>query len=175
MTFPRPFFNRSCEGEYYNKGKTIVGRIQLFRCHGARWPTGYFVTALLLTLIASGCGPSGPKRIQVHGKVTFDGNPPPGDGSVYFAPIRPAEGFPARGGYGVFVRGDGAFVVGSVERDDGLMPGTYRVTITYWERPPREDGTSGKSFIPKDYCPPELEITLDGPNPIEPRYDVPPA
>jgi len=152
-----------------------VDRLRLFRRCWTCWSTGMLVTALLFILVASGCGPSGPKRIQVHGKVTFDGKPPPGGGSVYFAPVKPAPGFPKRGGYGVFAEGDGTFVVGSVKPDDGLMPGTYRVTMECWQRPPRDDGTPGKSFIPRGYVPPELKVTLDGPNPVKPEYNVPPA
>jgi len=136
-------------------------------------PAWLAVAVLVLGALAGGCGPSGPKRIQVHGKVTFGGNPPPGPGSVYFASERPAEGFPARGGYGNFEQGDGRFVVGSVKPDDGLMPGTYRVTIECWKRPPGGDGTPGVAFPRGDYKPPNLEVKLDGPNPVSVTYDVP--
>ncbi|MBN1589060.1 MAG: hypothetical protein JW888_06065, partial [Pirellulales bacterium] len=81
---------------------------------------------VLGTLALCGCGQSGPERILVHGKVTFAGGPPPADGIIFFAPLKPAEGLTARPGRARFAKGDGAFAVTSVQPGDGLVPGTYR-------------------------------------------------
>lgn len=139
----------------------------------ARRPRGILTIGLAALLVAAGCGPSGPKRIEVQGAVRFGGNPPPGDGTVYFAPVRPAEGFRARGGYGAFRKDDGHYVVGSVKRDDGLVPGTYRVTVECWERPPAGDGAPGKSYVPAGYVPPELSVPIDAAGPLTFDLDVP--
>jgi hypothetical protein len=104
----------------------------------------------------------------------FGGEAPPADGSVYFAPSRPADGFPARGGYGSFKKHDGRFVVlGSAGKDDGLMPGSYRVTIRCWKTLSGENGSPGASFVPKGYSPPELRIGSDDSSPVEYDLDVP--
>lgn len=137
------------------------------------WPTRLLAAATVLGILASGCGPSGPKRLQVHGKVTFNGAPPRADGSVYFSPVQAAKGFPARGGYGTFVAGDGSYVVGSVKPDDGLMPGRYRVTIECFQQPPI-GGSPGKSLVPAGYVAPELDIKADDAGPNQFDLDVRP-
>ena len=145
------------------------------KCRCDRRPRA--LVAILVSLMSSalmgGCGPSGPDRVQVVGEVTFDAAPPPAAGTVYFAPIEPAEGLPRRGGYGVFGKGDGTFVVGSVKPDDGLVPGKYRVTIECWEQSPGDDGTPGKSLIPDGYTPPELEIEVGAGGQVRADYDIP--
>jgi len=120
-----------------------------------------------------GCGQSGPQRVLVRGKITFAGGPPPADGIIFFAPAQPAEGFPSRPGRARFTKGDGTFVVTSVQPEDGLVPGTYRVQINCWRRMPGGDGTPGVSYVPANYAPGELKVTLDGPSLIELQYDVP--
>jgi len=124
---------------------------------------------LILTLLIGGCGPSGPRRVKVEGKVTFDGAPPPADGAVYFAPDKPAPGFKGRPAYATFSKGDGTFVAGSVKKDDGLVPGTYRVTIECWKEQPGRDGTPGRSHVPDAYSPPNLDVQPDADSL---RYDV---
>ncbi|HBO44437.1 MAG TPA: hypothetical protein DD670_10990 [Planctomycetaceae bacterium] len=135
-------------------------------------PTGIIAAVLMLAVLAGGCGPSGPKRVKVEGKVTFNGSPPPADGSFYFAPSKPAPGFPARPAYATFSMGDGTFVVGSVKSDDGLVPGVYRVTLECWRQQPSADGTPGRSHVPEGYIPPELEIKVDESGPIRFDFDV---
>jgi hypothetical protein len=130
---------------------------------------------IICCTVLCGCGPSGPQRVPVRGKVTFDGAPPPGLGTVYFATIKAAEGFPRRPGHGNFQKGDGSFVVTSVKSGDGLVPGTYRVMIECWQRLPDDSGNPGVSYARSDFNPPELEIKVGTRGPIELQYDVPRA
>ncbi|MBN2216783.1 MAG: hypothetical protein JW719_05370 [Pirellulales bacterium] len=128
---------------------------------------------LVVGPILYGCRPAGPDRVRVNGKITFAGGPPPANGIVFFAPKKSAEGFPCRPGRARFAQGDGVFSVTSVQPGDGLIPGTYRVGINCWRQLPGDDGTPGLSYIPASYTPPEITVTLDGPNPVEFNLDVP--
>jgi hypothetical protein len=127
---------------------------------------------LLACLVLCGCGRSGPTRVPVRGTLSFDGGPPPAAGVVYFAPIKAAEGFPRRPAHAGFAKGDGNFVVTSVEPEDGLVPGLYLVNIECWRRPPAEDGTPGISWIGDGWKPPQLELKA-GDKPITLDYKLP--
>ncbi len=75
-----------------------------------------------------GCSDGRPTRIPVSGTITFDGGPPPKDGTIYFNPVEPAEGFPRRGAYAKF-DGNGNYSASSFNEGDGLVPGSYKVKI----------------------------------------------
>ena len=126
---------------------------------------------LLTVMHLSACGSNLPKTIRVSGRVTFDGQPPPGPGSVYFLPIEAAEGFPSRPASGAFGT-DGGFKAKTFEPGDGLMPGKYLLAIECWDTPPSMQGNPGKSHVPKKYQSPQtsgfkLDITRDmGPQEI---------
>jgi hypothetical protein len=122
------------------------------------------VCCLLLTcLMLSGCWNNLPKTIRVSGRVTFDGRPPPGPGTVYFLPQEAGEGFPSRPATGDF-GADGQFRATTFEPGDGLMPGKYLMSVESWESPPNMSGNPVKSFVPKKYQSPQtsgfqLDIT----------------
>jgi len=143
--------------------------------HRGRLTWAALVFCALGVLLLCGCGPSGPKRVPVRGRVTFDGAPPPGLGTVYFRPIQAAEGFPQRPAHGNFTQGDGTFVVTSVQPGDGLVPGSYAVTVECWQRPPSDDGTPGVSWVRSDWHPDDVVIQPGDRGPIELNYDVPRA
>ena len=131
-----------------------------------------FSIVLLSSAMLCGCSDSGPQRIAVDGTITFAGDPPPADGFIVFSPVRPAEGFHRRPARARFSKGSSNFEVTSVQPGDGLVPGTYHVMIECWSVPPTDE-TAGKSLIPKNYTPPEIEAKVDGPNPLEITFDIP--
>jgi hypothetical protein len=121
------------------------------------------VLLLFAGLAFTGCWNNLPKTIRVSGRVTFDGQPPPGAGTVYFLPIEAGEGFPSRPASGDFST-DGQFRAKTFEPGDGLMPGKYLMSIECWETPPNMTGAPVKSHVPKKYQSPQssgfkLDIT----------------
>ena len=95
------------------------------------------IAAGLLT--AAGCGGSQEfPLVPVSGTVTFAGGPCPKPGSIVFGPKAVDEGLPQRAGSASFQE-DGHFEVTSFKAGDGLVPGTYVVKVTCWEKPPTDD------------------------------------
>ena len=111
------------------------------------WPT-CAVAAALLTL--SGCGGRGVELVYVEGHVTLDGQPPPGPGTIYFAPYEALGGEPLRPARANFSK-DGYFVAEAFEHARGLIPAKYRVGIHCWEIEPTVDGPPQVSYIPARY------------------------
>jgi hypothetical protein len=106
---------------------------------------------LIAALVAAtGCGSNLPKTIRVSGRVTLDGQPPPGAGTIYFLPTAAAEGFPTRPATGDFDK-DGNFQAKTFDPGDGLLPGTYTMHIECWQTPPNMEGKPVKSYIPSKY------------------------
>lgn len=133
------------------------------------WPAGLVV---LLSCLLAGCGQSGPDKIRVHGTITFDGQAPPAEGVVLFRPIKAAQGFPSRPGRANFTQEDGTLEATTIKPGDGLLPGTYSVSIECWRIRPKDDGTPGVSYVRKGFSPPDLEIK-PGADPIKLNLDVP--
>lgn len=106
------------------------------------------LTAILLAV--GGCGPDRPTTIPVSGRITFDGEAPPAAGTLYFTIDSPAEGFPRRPTLAKFDE-RGRFRVTTWDRNDGLMPGRYKITVECWEVPPELGGAEGKSYVPSKY------------------------
>lgn len=126
-------------------------------------------------ILLASCGTKLPQTIRVSGQVTFDGQPPPGAGSVMFLPIEAGEGFPSRPAGGAFAA-DGRFKAMTFESDDGLMPGKYLISVECWDTPPSMQGNPGKSHVPKKYQSPQtsgfkLDISPDT-RPQEIKLDV---
>jgi hypothetical protein len=113
-----------------------------------------FIVFAMSLVVSSGCGSGLPQTIPVSGRVTFDGQPPPAAGIVYFLPIEPAKGFPSRPGDAAFAP-DGQFKAKTFEPGDGLMPGKYLMTIECWASPPNMEGNPVKSHVPKKYQSPQ--------------------
>jgi len=108
-----------------------------------------FILAVLLVLVG-GCGSNTPKTIRVSGRVTFDDQPPPGQGTVYFLPVEAGEGFPSRPATGDFDN-DGNFKAKTFDPGDGLMPGKYTMYIECYQTPPNMEGKPVKSYVPSKY------------------------
>jgi hypothetical protein len=130
-----------------------------------------FFTLLLLNF-ALGCSKA-PQPVEVHGRVTFRGGPPPAVGTVYFTPSSMEGPAIARPAFAKFEQ-DGKFVATTRNPADGLFPGAYSVRIDCWSVPATPTTPpSGKSYVPKDYSPPELKIEEQASGPIQVEYDVP--
>jgi len=130
-----------------------------------------FVTCMVVVI---GCGRSRPETIPVSGKVMLDGGAWPIKGMIIFTCSKPATGFPGRPGRATF-NTDGTFVVGTYEKDDGLMPGEYRVVVSC------EEGAQDTESVPKSYVaaryqsPVNSGLTLTvppGSDPIAVSYNV---
>jgi hypothetical protein len=104
--------------------------------------------------------------------VTFDAGAPPTTGSLRFAPIAAAEGYPKRGGTAQFDE-QGNYAVTTFEGADGLVPGTYRVTVDCWKvAPDMANPSGGESYVAKDFPRPEITISVDD-TAREIPFDVP--
>ncbi len=131
------------------------------------------LTTVLLPI--AGCGPSRPETVSVRGRVLFNGQAPPKEGMIYFAPLEPAEGFPRRPGRAEF-DAQGYFRAGSFSGTDGLVPGRYRVGVDCWDRLPRAEGPPAKSFVPHAYREPAtspLELVVEpGARSMDVEFDL---
>lgn len=104
----------------------------------------------VVCVAALGCGNGMPRTVPVSGRVTFDGGPPPGPGTVYFLPQEAADGFPSRPATGDF-DAQGQYLAKTFDPGDGLMPGKYTMHIECWQTPPNMEGKPVKSFVPSKY------------------------
>lgn len=112
--------------------------------------------------------------VPVSGVVTFAGGPCPKPGNISFSPVRVEEGVPRRPGRARFAE-DGSYAATSFQEGDGLLPGTYTVLISCYEREPTSDDPRSYerfNLVPPDYRP-ELVVERSS-GPIEVNFDVPP-
>ena len=121
------------------------------------WLLKTLVACLSTLIVLSGCcGPSRPTTIPVSGTITFAGGPPPAEGAIYFAPVSTAAGYDKRPGRARFDT-SGKFSATSFADGDGLVPGTYKVTIECWKTPPLM-GSPGNNHVPANFTPPNLVV-----------------
>lgn len=135
--------------------------------HSRRW-----MAVLLVTCVALLIGCDGrPKRVGVSGQITIDGEPLQ-MGVVYFAPegTRPSMGT---------IGESGRYTMSCYEDDDGVIPGTHRVSIAamdvlgpnriQWYAPPKYANfeTSGLTVtIDKATEEQNFELSWDGGQPF---------
>ena len=105
-----------------------------------------------LTLVAlSGCGKSGPEMVPASGKITLNGGAWPAPGIIYCNPVEAPPGFPKRPCSGFFDT-NGNLTFKTVEEGDGLIPGTYTVSVECWIVPQLDPaGRPAKSAVPLKY------------------------
>ena len=102
-----------------------------------------------IVLCVTGCGsPHG--TVKVTGQVTVDGQPPPGPGRLTFNVVEPASGFPNRPAMAKFDT-DGKFAATTFDPGDGVLPGSYTISIECYETPPNMEGKPEKSYIAAKY------------------------
>lgn len=139
-----------------------------------RYSHGCILMALCLI---AGCGKDSLEIVPVVGRVTRAGNGWGRPGMIYFAPSEPAPGFPRLPGMGD-VDTDGNFRATTQPNRDGLVPGTYRVSLEIWEIPPTMGGPSPKSYVPKKYQTAassglEVIVPADSSGKVEVHWDIP--
>jgi len=132
---------------------------------------------LLAIALLGGCGPNAGGRQEVKGTIKLKGQPLD-QGQIRFVPIS----------------GDGTTQEGApitngeykIDRMHGLMPGTYKVSITSGDGrtphdapPDQPPGPTGANIISKDRIPPEyntnskqeVEVSAKSPNVF--NFDIP--
>ena len=112
-----------------------------------------FAIACLVSTL--GCADGRPERVPVAGTVLIDGKPLT-CGSIM---VIPDGERPAGGNIGP----DGRFQLTSYELNDGVTPGTHRVTVQATERISERET---RWLTPKKYGNPassDLQVTIDGP------------
>lgn len=129
------------------------------------------LVAAPLVLLTS-CSDNGLGMVRVNGQVTFEGREFPQHCKVYFSPIEVPEGLPKRPA-ACRPDEDGRLSVTSWKEGDGLVPGTYEVTVQYYEPIPGADLTSDEGWVGKSHQVEDLVIEPGTPGPIEVSYTVP--
>lgn len=114
------------------------------------------VPLFCLFVSLAGCGSDRPKTVPISGVVTFDGQPPPATGGLFFACREPAPGYDRRSGRATFGT-DGKFEVTSWDEGDGLVPGTYVVRVECYKEPPMM-GVPVASYVADSFQPAELVV-----------------
>ena len=60
------------------------------------------------------------------------------------------------------VEADGSYTVTTFTANDGLIPGTYRVTVDCWKvAPDMANPASGVSYVDSSFERPEISISVD--------------
>lgn len=127
-----------------------------------------------LAIAISGCGGESLPLVSVKGVVTFGGGDCPAPGNVTFQPLEVAAGLPHRPASAKFGT-DGRFEATSFRPGDGLVPGSYKVSITCYTGlpdPSSKDPFGDINEVPSDYAPEVLVVEADS-DPVVQNYDVP--
>lgn len=117
-----------------------------------------WLTASVLALCASGCGPK-LGLVPVTGRVTFKGGQPPAPCSLIFAPadatskLRPGVAICDSRGY---------FQAGSYTLGDGLMPGRYRPRLRCIDIANATETKPPVDHMPKGFELPVFEVPPKG-------------
>src|SRR5262245_45540838 len=107
---------------------------------------------MIVVLCLAGCSDGKPRRVPVTGTVSYKGQLLT-DGDVVFIPEDSSGGYRARGK----VDPGGKFALTTFEKDDGAVPGTYKVTVfAYQSRDPKLDSSriaprAGTPAVPQKY------------------------
>jgi hypothetical protein len=125
---------------------------------------GAFVASLL---VLTGCQPNY-GTVQVTGRVTFDGKPPPASCAVYFMPLDST--MKARPGIAV-CDASGGFRAGSYNPRDGLLPGRYRANVRCLKSL-GDETTAASSHVPAGFMGPEFTVPEKPAAPVTVTIDV---
>lgn len=109
-------------------------------------PRGWVVAIVAAALV--GCGDSGVPRLDLHGKVTYEGKPVPA-GELRFEP-NVSKGGSGPIGFASIVDGE----YDTRDEDKGPVSGPVRVTITGYK--------SAEAFAPTLFRKHRVELDLDG-------------
>lgn len=114
--------------------------------------------ALAALLLLAGCSESGPKTVPVYGFVTFVGRDAPKTCRLFFKPIK-VEGLirPA-----VAERAtNGSYAVRAFSTSKGLLPGTYKIEVAYYDLIPGKNPDIESSWAETDFNAGELVVDAD--------------
>jgi hypothetical protein len=127
--------------------------------------------AVFALVCVAGCGKNTSLTKQLRGQVTFQGAAPPAEGQITLAPIESAPTYPRRPASGDFDK-TGTFKLTTFSKDDGIIPGRYRVNINCWREPPTLKTKLSANYVPADF---KFDVTIDenADEPVELRIDVP--
>lgn len=134
------------------------------------------VALTLFMLVTGGCGPSGPQRVPVSGKVTYGGGNWPSEGQIGFAPIENASGSSSGIGIAKFDRTGNYEVTTPSGNSVGLYPGSYQLRIECWDPPPQMGGPPAKDCLPPRFAAQNRDLLTIEVKPGEPvvyNFDVP--
>jgi hypothetical protein len=137
---------------------------------GVRGTPGVLLGAIVVVVLISGCGRSGPERIVVFGEVTHAGEAV-AKGMIRFQPI---EGTDSPVSFGPIK--DGHYRVVAL---GGVMPGTYQVQIRSYqptEGPGQRFGPPPTQLLPEKHNKnSEIKITIkSGDNRVEHDFSLEP-
>jgi hypothetical protein len=126
-------------------------------------------TALAALLLLAGCSESGPKTVPVYGTVTFVGRDAPKTCRVFFKPIkvggltRPAAAERLQ---------NGSYVARAFSTSQGLIPGTYKVEVSYYDLVPGRNPDLDSSWAATNFNAGELIVDANSRG-IEHNIEVP--
>lgn len=130
--------------------------------------------AFLLGIVGCG-GPAGPELTPISGTVTFEGKPV-GPGTVAFVPLD-GNGNPASG----TIDTSGRFKMSVYNPGDGVLPGSYKVSVTVVKEPAHGDDKGNlypPTFLsPERYMNPDssgFNVTVEKRKPQDLKFDLKP-
>lgn len=129
------------------------------------------VLAVLMLALGSlaGCGGGGPKTIPVSGVVTFQGRDQPEVCRLFFRP-ETSQG-PSRPSV-TEVEDDGTYEARAFKDSDGLIPGTYRISVSYFDPKPGGNPSSHANYIERTFDAGEVVVAPEA-DEVEHNVDVP--
>ena len=116
-----------------------------------------------------GCSESGPKTVPVYGTITFAGREAPETCLIYFTPIK-TEGLnrPTVAER----KSNGAYKAKSFSTSRGILPGTYRVSVKYYDLKPGKNPNKESNWDELIFQAGELVVDADSSG-IEHDVEVP--
>ena len=127
-------------------------------------------TLVLLALTSlAGCS-EGLETVPVYGTVTIEGREPPKVCRLFFHPVQ-VTGGPKRPSV-VQLNEDGSYEAKAFQDSVGLVPGTYRVNVSYFDLKAGADPSFETSWIQHNYNAGEIVVDA-GAGEIEHNITVP--
>ena len=126
--------------------------------------------ALVTWTCLGGCSDGGPATVPVYGTLSFAGREQPKFCRLYFKPIeaetitRPSFTTP---------EADGSYEVKSFRQSNGLLPGKYKVEVSYFDLKPGANPNVETSYAESVFDAGELVVDADSDG-IEHNIEVPP-
>lgn len=106
----------------------------------------YFVFFLVAAMSLLGCEQKGYTTYRVSGTVKFsDGSVPKGEvAQIMFTPMQKGPGTKAASG---LIQADGAYLLSTIEPDDGAFAGEYKVVIVVYKTYTGREPLIGNQYL----------------------------